>query len=220
MPPARSAADAPWRRTASSGQALPVASCSTATSTGTPRPSTNSRRTRWPGPLGATMQTSTPSAGLDVAEADVEAVAEEQRVARHQVRGRSASAYTCRCTWSGASIMITSASSQASAGETTRSPCVLGLRPAGAALGQADPHVHAGVAQAQRVRVPLAAVADDGDLAPPGSRTGRRRRRRTSRPRKNISIRWWCRRAGQSPGMRGAVLQRAVRVRPSAAPGR
>ena len=45
-------------------QALPVASCSTATSTGTPRPATYSRRTRWPGPLGATIATSTPAGGL------------------------------------------------------------------------------------------------------------------------------------------------------------
>ena len=48
----------------SSGQALPEASFSTATRTGTPRPSTYSRRTRWPGPLGATMNTSTPSGGV------------------------------------------------------------------------------------------------------------------------------------------------------------
>ena len=64
---------------------MPEASFSTATSTGTPRPSTYSRRTRWPGPFGATMNTSTPSGGGDVAEADVEAVAEDQGVARGQV---------------------------------------------------------------------------------------------------------------------------------------
>src|SRR3984893_5405437 len=45
-------------------QALPVASCSTATSEGTPLPSTYNSRIRCPGALGATIQTSTPSGGL------------------------------------------------------------------------------------------------------------------------------------------------------------
>ena len=45
-------------------QASPLASCSTQTSTGTPRPSAYSRRTMWPGPFGATMHTSTPSGGV------------------------------------------------------------------------------------------------------------------------------------------------------------
>jgi hypothetical protein len=40
-----------------------------------------------------------------------------------------------------------------------------GLRPALRPLGQADPHVDAGVAQRERVRVPLAAVPDHRDLA-------------------------------------------------------
>jgi hypothetical protein len=40
-----------------------------------------------------------------------------------------------------------------------------GLGPALRALGQADPHVDAGIAQGQRVRVALAAVADHRDLA-------------------------------------------------------
>src|SRR4029079_17219258 len=59
MPPARRPPIARAYDLASS-QALPLSSFSTATSTGTPRPSTYSRRTRWPGPLGATMATSTP----------------------------------------------------------------------------------------------------------------------------------------------------------------
>ena len=42
---------------------------------------------------------------------------------------------------------------------------ILGLLLRRAALTQADLHVDAGVAQVERVRVPLAAVADDGDLA-------------------------------------------------------
>src|SRR5699024_7137993 len=42
---------------------------------------------------------------------------------------------------------------------------LLGLGPRLRALLQTDAHLDAGVAQAQRVRVPLAAVADDRDLA-------------------------------------------------------
>ena len=42
----------------------------------------------------------------------------------------------------------------------------LGLGPALAALGEPDAHVDPAVAQAQRVGVALAAVSDDGDLAP------------------------------------------------------
>jgi len=57
----------------------------------------------------------------DVAEADVEAVGEEQRVAGDEV-GAISSAYSFRWTWSGARIMIRSASSTASATERTRRP--------------------------------------------------------------------------------------------------
>jgi hypothetical protein len=42
----------------------------------------------------------------------------------------------------------------------------LGLGLGLGALGQADAHVDTGVAQVERVGVALAAVADDGDLAP------------------------------------------------------
>ena len=42
---------------------------------------------------------------------------------------------------------------------------LLRLAPAGAALTQGDPDVHAGLHQVQRVRVPLRPVAEDGDLA-------------------------------------------------------
>src|SRR6185295_4758747 len=44
-------------------------------------------------------------------------------------------------------------------------PLRLGLLPAAGPLGQADPHVDAGVAQRQRVRVSLAAVAEYGHRA-------------------------------------------------------
>ena len=47
---------------------------------------------------------------------------------------------------------------------TTRRPSASALARLSAALGQADAHVDARVAQVQRVGVALAAVADDGDL--------------------------------------------------------
>src|SRR3954465_3008632 len=46
------------------GSAPPEASCSTATRHGTPRPSTYWRRTRGPGPVGATIATSTFAGGV------------------------------------------------------------------------------------------------------------------------------------------------------------
>ena len=55
VPPIASAYDS------ASSLACPVASCSTAISVGTPPPSVYVRRTRWPGPFGAIMITSTPS---------------------------------------------------------------------------------------------------------------------------------------------------------------
>ena len=61
--------------------------------------------------------------------------------------------------------MIRSASADASAGVTHPQALLLGLGAAARALGQADAHVDARVAQRQRVRVPLAAVAEHGDLA-------------------------------------------------------
>ena len=53
---------------------------------GTPPPLTNSLRTRWPGPLGATRALSTPVGGHDLAEVDVEPVRAEQQVAGPEVR--------------------------------------------------------------------------------------------------------------------------------------
>ncbi len=54
----------PFAYESARSQAWPEASCSTAMMSGMPRPATNSRRTVWPGAFGATMMTSTPSAGL------------------------------------------------------------------------------------------------------------------------------------------------------------
>ena len=61
--------------------------------------------------------------------------------------------------------MITSAHLATSAGVSTSRPCSVTLSAGLRALLEADLHLHAGVAQAQRVRMALAAVADDADLA-------------------------------------------------------
>ena len=58
-----------------------------ATSAGTPTPSVYSSRTRWPGALGATMETSTSGRRRDLLEVDIEAVGEHERLARRHVRG-------------------------------------------------------------------------------------------------------------------------------------
>ena len=92
----------------------------------------------------------------------------------------------------------------------------LGLGAALGALGQADAHVDAGVAQVQGVRVALAAVADDGHLAA-RMIEGRRRRRRTSRPRWMSP--WWqvgctvgsVRRNGRPRAVLRSVIEREPR---------
>ena len=111
------------------------------------------------------MATSTPAGRLDVAEPDVEAVAEEQRVAVLEV-GRD------RLGVDGA-LHLVGGEDDDEVGLLHRlgdgqdpQALGLGLGAAPAALGQADAHVDARVAQVQRVGVALAAVADDGDLAP------------------------------------------------------
>src|ERR1700749_3366518 len=83
--------------------------------------------------------------------------------------GAMASAYTARCEWSGISTITRSASSHASAGVSTRRPSLAAfsrLPPARRAGRKADRDVHARVTQGQRVRVPLAAVTEDGDMPP------------------------------------------------------
>ena len=69
------------------------------------------------------------------------------------------------CSSSGVSIMMTSAHLAASATSITLRPSFSAFLARGRALAQRDGHVlDAGIAQVQRVRVALAAVADDRDL--------------------------------------------------------
>jgi hypothetical protein len=60
--------------------------------------------------------------------------------------------------------MITSAQAETSAGVPTSRPSSAAFC-RDLALGQTDLHLDPGVTQGQRVRVPLGAVADHGDLA-------------------------------------------------------
>ena len=68
--------------------ALPVASCGDGDQArACRRPPAYVRRTRCPGPLGATISTSTPAGRDDLAEVDGEAVREQQRVALAEAAG-------------------------------------------------------------------------------------------------------------------------------------
>jgi len=105
------------------------------------------------------------SGRLDVAEADVEAVREEQRRALREVRGDRLGVH--------AALDLVRRQDHDEVGlldglghRDDPEALSLGLGPGAAALCQSDPHVDAGVAQVQRVGVTLAAVADHGDLAP------------------------------------------------------
>ena len=100
---------------------------------------------------------------LDVAEADVEAVAEEQRVAVDEVRlDRLGVELT---------LLVVGREDDDQVGLGDRlgrredaQALGLGLGAARGALEQADAHVDAGVAQGQRVGVALAAVAEHGHV--------------------------------------------------------
>ena len=102
---------------------------------------------------------------LDVAEPDVEAVPEGERLAGGQVRldglGVDVPLHVVR----GQDHDHVGLGRRLGRRDHPQA-LVGGLHPGLRALGQPDPDVDARVAQAQRVRVPLRAVADDGDLAP------------------------------------------------------
>ncbi len=102
--------------------------------------------------------------GLDEAEADVEAVAEEQRVAVLQVRGDGLLVHL------GLDRVRDEDHDDVGLGGGLRrrhhaQALLLGLGLGLRALVQTDTHVHTGVTQRQGVGVALAAVADDRDLA-------------------------------------------------------
>ena len=102
---------------------------------------------------------------LDVAEADVEAVPEEQRVAVVEVRLDRLAVEPALHVVGRQDHDQVGLGGRPRSGVTHPQPVLLGLGPALGALGQPDAHVDAGVAQGQRVGVTLAAVAEHGDLA-------------------------------------------------------
>ena len=103
-------------------------------------------------------------AGLDLAEVDVEAVREENRGAGLEVR-LDLALEDALLHMVGQEDRDEPGALYGGGNRLHRQPGFLGGRPRLAPEAQADLDVDAGVAQVQRVRVSLAAVADDGDLA-------------------------------------------------------
>jgi hypothetical protein len=103
--------------------------------------------------------------GLDVAKANIETVTEEQRRALLEVRGDGLGV--------DGALDLVRRQDHDNIGlldglgdrDDLQALC-LGLVPGLAALGEADANVDSGVAQVQRVGVALAAIANNGDLAP------------------------------------------------------
>ena len=100
----------------------------------------------------------------DLAEVDVEPVGEHQRLARAEA-GPRPPRRSARPSWSGTSIMITSAAGRRVGDRPDVEAGRLGRVPRAAARPQADDDLGAAVAQVEGVGVALAAVADDGEGA-------------------------------------------------------
>ena len=120
------------------------------------------RRTRWPGPLGATSATSTSGGRLDLAVVDREAVAEQQQVAGRDAVGDLLAVDL-------AVLLVGQqhhhdVAARGGLGDVEHLEAgVLRLRDRGGVGPQAYDDVDAGVLEVQRVGVALRAVADDGD---------------------------------------------------------
>ena len=161
---------------------MPEASFSTATRTGTPRPSTYSRRTRWPGPFGRDHEHVDALGRGDVAEADVEAVAEDQGVAGREVGLDGLGVELA--------LLVVGRQDHDDVGLLHR----LGRREDAQALGLGLGAAAWSPRAARRGRRRRSRAATASGRGPgcrsrarprscPGSGRGRRRRRRTSRPR-------------------------------------
>ena len=141
----------------------------------------NWRRTRCPGPLGATSATSTSARRLDLAVVDREAVAEQQQVAGRDPVGDLLAIDVGRASRRAAAPSRGRRATRRRRSSATSRPARLGLRDGGGVRPQADDDVDAGVLQVQRVGVALRAVADDRDGLAVEERRDLRRRRRTWR---------------------------------------
>ncbi len=122
----------------------------------------NSSRTRWPGALGAIIDTSTSGGRVDLAEMNVESVREHQRLAGGQVRLDVAVVEIALDVIGDQDHDHVGGFGGFGGGQDAQ-PGGFRLRFALAAFVQADHDVDAGIAQIQRVRVTLAAVADNRD---------------------------------------------------------
>ena len=111
--------------------------------------------------------------------------------------------------------MITSAHAAAAAGSSGAKPAASAALPAAAARPHADAHVGAAVAQVQRVRVALRAVAHDGHAPRRGSAPGRRQSRESSSPWSALRapvglLKSSLRRPARRPAARAATTMRAA----------
>ena len=129
-----------------------------------PAPTSKSSRTRWPGAFGATMITSWSAGGAMRPKWMLSPCAKSTRRARLEVR-RDLRVPHALLHVVGEQHRDELRAANGLADRRDRQPGDLGRDPRRAALAQADDDVDARVVQVQRVRVPLAAVADDGDLA-------------------------------------------------------
>src|SRR5438046_1105665 len=159
-------------------RALPDTSWWTASSAGTPGPWVKRSRITWPGALGAIIVTSTSGGGTTWLKWILKPWANISILPLPRPP-RISDSNTWRWLWSGSRVMMTSAAWAASFTVATRSPSFSafaqlytgskswakaekdGLRPALRALVEPDHDALTRVLQIQRVRVPLAAVADD-----------------------------------------------------------
>ena len=148
------------------------------------------------------MATSTSAGGRDQAEADVEAVGEEEGVAGVQVGG------DLGLVDRGLLGVGQQDHDQVGLGggighRQDPQSGLLGLGPGRRALAQADPHVDPGLGQVEGVGVALGAVADDGHLAVPDEARRRRPSRSTAWP-SSLNLPSLCRvrRAGGRLGAR------------------
>ena len=176
------------RRRARAPGPCPVASWCTAISAGVPMPCSYVRRTRWPGPFGAIIVTSTSSGGAIVPKWMLNPCANISMLPASRF-GAMSSAYAFACAVSGR----THHHDVGLARRRRRCPGPAGRRPRRPSRDdepgpQADADVEAGVLQVQRVRVALAAEPEDRDLLPLQGARGPRPSRSRSWPSSSSSF--------------------------------
>ena len=144
---------------------MPLASWWTAIRQGTPLPSSYWRRTRWPGPLGATMPTSTPGGGWIWSKWIAKPWAKSSRLP-----GAIPSAISPVPDLGLFLVGEQDHHDVAAAGRfgdvEHLEPGLFGLGAAARVGAQADDDVDPGVLQVEGVGVALGAVAEDGDGLP------------------------------------------------------